>query len=269
MNTLFQDKVAFITGASAGIGRASALTFARHKAKVVVADIDINGGRETVELIKGEGGEAVFFPMDVTNSREVRSVIDQTVNLYGRLDYAHNNAGIEGKKATIVEQAEEDWDRLIDINLKGIWLCLKYEIPAMLRNESGAIVNTGSVSSELGLKNYSPYCASKHGIIGLTKTAALEFIKHNIRVNAVCPGLIDTEMISRSLVSDTVVDNGITGFFQSLRRYVGNTVLKNKQPAGRMGLAEEVAEAVVWLCSDKASFVNGHALVVDGGLLVK
>ena len=269
MNTPFQDKVALVTGAAGGIGRASAMAFARQKAKVVAADIDVKGGQETVELIKGEGAEAVFISVDVTNSREVKSLIDQIVSRYGQLDYAHNNAGIEGKKATLVEQTEEDWDRLIDINLKGIWLCMKYEIPAMLRNESGAIVNTGSVSSELGLKNYSPYCASKHGIIGLTKTAALEFIKHNIRVNAVCPGLIDTEMISRSIVGETLVDDGITGFFQNLKRYVGGTMLKNKQPSGRMGLAEEVAEAVVWLCSEKASFVNGHALVVDGGLMVK
>jgi len=267
-NVQFKDKVALVTGAGSGIGRASAFVFAACKAKVVVADIDTVKGEETSQLINKEGGEAVFIRTNVADAKDVKDLIDQTLKRYGRLDYGHNNAGIEGKKASIIEQTQEDWDNLIDINLKGVWLCMKYEIPAMLQNGGGVIVNTGSVSSEVGLRNYAPYCASKHGIIGLTKTAALEFIKENIRVNAVCPGLIDTDMITRSILGDTGSD-GMRRLWSGLKKEIGGALLKSKQPSGRMGLPEEVARAVIWLCSDQSSYINGHALVIDGGFVAR
>jgi len=267
--TRFKDKVALVTGGSGGIGRASALAFAREGAKVVVSDIQVETGEETVALIKEAGGQAVFIRADVSNSRQVESLIEQTVRTLGGLHYAHNNAGIGGEKAPLIEQAEETWDKVIDINLKGVWLCMKYQIKEMLKNRSGAIVNTGSVSSEVGLSKYSPYCASKPGIIGLTKTAALEYIKDGIRVNAVCPGLIDTEMVERSIVGDTKATNIVTEAFQNFKKNIAQAILTGKQPSGRMGSAAEVAEAVIWLCSDSASYVNGHALAIDGGFLVK
>ncbi|MDE2027611.1 MAG: glucose 1-dehydrogenase [Candidatus Omnitrophica bacterium] len=264
----FKDKVALVTGAGGGIGRASALGFAYCQARVVVADIDPLKGKETVALIQKEGGEAIFIQANVAVAKDVEALIDQTFKTYGRLDYGHNNAGIEGKKALLTEQTEEDWDKMAAINLKGAWLCMKYEIPALLQSGGGAIVNTGSIASELGLRNYGPYCAAKHGLIGLTKTAALEFAKRNIRVNAVCPGLIETDMITRSIVGETV-EAAPLSFLQGLKKKIGYAILKNKQPSGRMGLPEEVAMAVLWLCSDQSSFVNGHALVVDGGYVIK
>ena len=271
MNTQpqFEGKVALVTGAGSGIGRASALGFAACQAKVVIADIDTAKGEETARFIKKEGGQAVFIRANVADAKDVKELIEQVLKHYGRLDYGHNNAGVEGKKASLIEQTEEDWDKMIDINLKGVWLSMKYEIPAMLRNGGGVIVNTGSVSSEVGLRNYAPYCASKHGIIGLTKTAALEFVKENIRVNAVCPGLIDTDMITRSIVGDASNEGIMQGYWYRIKKMIGGAVLRSKQPSGRMGLPEEVALAVLWLCSDQSSFVNGHALVVDGGFIAK
>lgn len=265
----FNDRVALVTGAASGIGRASALAFARESAKVIVSDIESARGEETVSLIKEKGGQAQFIPADVSKASDVKALVDKTIGVYGRLDFAHNNAGIEGAKADIADSPEESWDRIIDINLKGVWLCMKYEIPEMLKNKAGAIVNTASAAGLVGWSKFAPYSASKHGVIGLTKTAAIEYMKSGIRVNAVCPGLIDNEMVQRAIIGEPSAGNAVKKVFQDVRKSIGRSLLSQKQPSGRMGLSEEVAEAVLWLCSSASSYVNGHALVVDGGMLAK
>jgi NAD(P)-dependent dehydrogenase (short-subunit alcohol dehydrogenase family) len=244
-------KVALVTGGSSGIGRASALAFAREGAKVVVADMQVKGGEETVRMIKDRGREAIFVKADVSKASDVEKLISTAVRTYSRLDCAHNNAGIEGVSASTMDCTEENWNRVIDINLKGVWLCMKYEIPQMLKQEGGAIVNTSSVAALVGFRDMPAYCASKGGIIQLTRTAALEFAAKGIRVNAVCPGVIRTPMVERI----------IGGKQEFEAQFIG------LEPAGRLGTPEEVAEAVVWLCSDAASFVTGHPMVVDGGLI--
>ena len=246
-------KVALVTGASSGIGRASALAFAREGAKVVVSDVNVDGGQETVRLIKGNSGEAIFVKTDVSQAAEVEALIRQTVAAYGRLDCAHNNAGVEGALVTTAEYTEEEWDRVLSINLKGAWLCLKYEIALMLSQRGGSIVNTASGLGLVGLAMYPAYVASKHGVIGLTKTAALECAKSGIRVNAICPGVIQTPMIDRVLTRHPQLAELLTA----------------TEPVGRLGKPEEIAEAAVWLCSDAASFVTGHAMAVDGGYLAQ
>jgi NAD(P)-dependent dehydrogenase (short-subunit alcohol dehydrogenase family) len=248
-----KDKVALVTGASSGIGRATALTFAREGAKVVVADMNVIGGQETVQLVKAAGGDAFFVETDVSQAASVEAMVSKTVETYGRLDYAHNNAGVEGVLSRTAEHTEEDWDPVIRINLKGVWLCMKYEIPQMLQQGAGAIVNTASGAGLIGVKRMSAYVASKHGVVGLTKTAALEYAKAGIRVNAVCPGVIQTPMVARvSGNRPDVLDKMIAA-----------------EPIGRSGQPEEIAEAVVWLCSDAASFVTGHAMAVDGGAVAQ
>lgn len=244
-----EGKVALITGGSKGIGRAAALAFAREGAKVVIADIAVEKCADTAQKIKDDGGEAHCIETDVSKTGQVRALIDEIVTLYGRLDYAFNNAGIEGKQAPTAESTEDNWDLVIDINLKGVWLCLKYEIAQMLRQGGGAIVNTASVAGVIGYPNISAYTASKHGVLGLTKTAALEYAKNNIRVNAVCPGVIRTAMIERFTSNDPQAEKQMA----------------ESAPMGRMGTPEEIADAVVWLCSDEASFVTGHPLIIDGG----
>ena len=251
----FMGKVALVTGASSGIGRASARAFARQGASVVVSDVAVEGGEETVRLIEEDGGEASFVEADVSKAAEVEALVGRTVEAYGRLDYAFNNAGIEGRMATnTADYPEEDWDRVIAINLKGVWLCMKHEIPQMLGQGGGSIVNNSSVEGLVGLQGTSAYAASKHGVVGLTKTVALEYAQSGIRVNAVCPGLIRTPMVERYTGGDAETEAQWAAIFE---------------PVGRMGSAEEVAEAVVWLCSDAASFVTGHAMAVDGGFVAR
>ena len=249
MAELMQDKVALVTGASSGIGRATALVFAREGAKVVVADLNVVGGQETVQLVKAAGGEAVFVETDVAQAASVEAMVQTALDTYGRLDCAHNNAGVEGVLSRTAEQTEQDWEPVIRINLKGVWLCMKYELPHMVQQGSGAIVNTASGAGLIGVKRMAAYVASKHGVIGLTRTAALEYAKSGVRVNAVCPGVIQTAMVER--VSGRRPD--------VLEKMIA------AEPVGRSGQPEEIAESVVWLCSDAASFVTGHAMAVDGG----
>ena len=249
MAELMQNKVALVTGASSGIGRATALAFAREGAQVVVADLNVVGGQETVQLVKAAGGEAVFVETDVSQAASVEAMVQTALDTYGRLDCAHNNAGVEGVLSRTAEQTEQDWEPVIRINLKGVWLCMKYEIPHMVQQGSGAIVNTASGAGLIGVKRMAAYVASKHGVIGLTKTAALEYAKSGVRVNAVCPGVIQTAMVER--VSGRRPD--------VLEKMIA------AEPIGRSGQPEEIAESVVWLCSDAASFVTGHAMAVDGG----
>ena len=243
-------KVALVTGGGSGIGRATVLTFARQGARVVVADVSLEGGNETVSLVEGAGGEAVFVEADVSKSDEVRSLIDKTVKTYGRLDCAHNNAAArKGRSAPTHEVTEEEWDRIIGIDLKNVFLCMKYEIPQMLEQGSGAIVNTASINGLVAGRNDAPYAAGKHGVVGLTRTAAVEYAKRGIRVNCVCPGWIDTPRVAHLEAAD---DNYLDDY-----------------PIGRKGSAQEIAEAVVWLCSDAASYVTGHTMAVDGGFLAQ
>jgi NAD(P)-dependent dehydrogenase (short-subunit alcohol dehydrogenase family) len=244
-------KAALVTGAGSGIGRATALACAREGAKIVVADMVVEGGEETVSMIKSAGGEATFVPVNVTQAAEVEAMVAAAVSAYGRIDCAHNNAGIEGVFATTADYPEEDWDRVMAVNLKGVWLCMKYEIPQMVQQSGGAIVNTASLAGLVGAKRMPAYVASKHGVAGLTKTAALEYAKSGIRINAVCPGIIHTSMVDRMFLS---------------RRPDLEDRLAAVEPMGRLGKPEEVAEAVVWLCSDAASFVTGHTMTVDGGI---
>lgn len=247
MAKIFEDKIALVTGGSFGIGRATAVAFAKHGAKVVIADWIED--KATLEQIEGEGGTGIFVKCDVSKGSDVDQLITQTVKTYGRVDYAINNAGIEGANAVTHECTEENWDKTIGINLKGVWLCMKYEIPLMLKQGKGAIVNVASVAGLIGFPGLPAYVASKHAIIGLTKTAALENAKQNIRINAVCPGAIKTAMIDRITGRDKTVEKQF----------------EDMEPIGRMGNPEEVAEAIIWLCSDSASFVTGNSMMVDGG----
>lgn len=253
MEKLFEGKVAVVTGGSSGIGRATALAFAREGAKVVVGDILKKEGQETISLIRQEGGEGIFVQTDVSKAKEVEALIQSCIQTYGRLDYAFNNAGIEGSIAPTADCTEENWDRVIAINLKGQWLCMKYEIPQMLKQGRGAIVNMASVAGLVAVQGLPAYCASKGGIIQLTRAAALEYAKAGIRINVVCPGLIETPLAER-------VINFIPEY--------GAQVIAG-HPIGRMGVPKEVAEAVIWLCSDAASFVTGHALAIDGGYVAQ
>jgi len=253
MAGLVQGKIALITGGGSGIGRAAALALAKEGATVAVSDILAAGGEETVRLIQAAGGEATFIKADVAKAAEVEALINKVVQTYGRLDCAVNNAGIEGEMTTTVDCSEENFDRIIAVNLKGVWLCMKHEIPQMLKQGGGAIVNTASVAGLIGFQGLPAYVASKHGVNGLTKTAALEYAKQGIRVNAVCPGVIHTPMLDRLFTS---------------RPGAGETIAA-MEPVGRLGKPEEIAAAVVWLCSDAASFVTGLPMAVDGGLIAQ
>ena len=248
----FKGKVALVTGAAMGIGRASALAFARRGAKVVVADVDVEGGKETVRLVKKPGGEAMFVKTDVSNAADVKALVKKTVETYDKLDYALNNAAINrGIGVTTADYKEDDWDIQVDVNLKGVWLCMKYEIPEMLKQGKGtAIVNTSSISGLSGHPADPAYVGSKFGVVGITKSTALQYAKTGIRINCVCPGPIRTSLYERVVAA-------IPGIEEA-------TLERN--PMGRVGEPEEVAEAVIWLCSDAASYITGHPLSVDGGL---
>ncbi len=249
-------KVALVTGGASGIGRAAAAAFAREGARVVVADSAVAEGEETVRRIRAVGGTAVFVPVDVSRGDEVERMVRRGVEAYGRLDCAFNNAGIQGELAQTAECSEENWQEVITVNLTGVWLCMKHEIPYMLRQGGGAIVNTASNFGLVGSSGMPAYAASKHGVLGLTKVAALEYAKAGIRVNAVCPGPTQTPMVDRILRQQPELASRLVD------------TVKARVPLGRMGGPEEVAEAVVWLCSDAAVFVTGAALAVDGGFVV-
>ncbi|MFQ5933325.1 MAG: SDR family oxidoreductase [Dehalococcoidia bacterium] len=244
----FEGKVALVTGGSGGIGRATSLAYAEEGAKVVVADVLVENGQETVRMIEDSGGEATFVEADVSKAAEVEAMVDKVVEAYGRIDFAYNNAGIEGVLVYTHEYPEQMWDKVIDINLKGVWLCMKYEVPYMLKQGGGAIVNTSSIAGLRGAANWSVYTASKHGVIGLTKSAAIEYGPNGVRVNAVCPSIIQTPMYDRALAGHE-------------EQYI------RAHPLRRMGTPEDVARVVIWLCSDSASFVTGQATLVDGGYL--
>ncbi len=253
MAGLTEGKVALVTGAGSGIGRATALVFAREGAKVVVSDIVVEGGQETVQQIEAAGGEAIFVKADVSQAADVETLIAKTVETYGRLDCAFNNAGIEGGMKLTIDCTKEEFDRTIAVNLTGVWLCMKYEIQQMLSQGSGAIVNTASAAGLVGFPGLPDYVASKHGVVGLTKTAALEYAKSGIRVNAVCPGVIQTPMVERGAQLSPGFDE----------------LALSMEPVGRFGQPSEIGEAVVWLCSDAASFVTGIPMQVDGGLVAQ
>ncbi len=247
----YEGKVVLVTGGSYGIGRAAAIGFSRRGAKVAVADMDETRGSETLRLVREAGGEAVFIRTDVSREADAKAMVEKTVTTYGRLDCAFNNAGIHKEFIPTTEFMESDWNQVIDVNLKSVWLCMKYEIPEMLKLGKGAIVNTSSAAGLVAILSNPAYPASKHGVVGLTKTTALEFARKGIRVNAICPGPTRTGMHEALIAvsSDTV------------------KILIEKTPMGRLGEPEEVANAAIWLCSDEASYITGHALPVDGGVV--
>ena len=247
----FENKVALITGAASGIGRATALKFAQKGSKVLVSDIAEGGGKETVNLIKEQGGEAVFFKANVANEEQVKALVQHTLYTYGRLDFAVNNAGVGTAFKPTHESATEDWNFVISVNLSGVFFCMREEIPHMLANEEGgAIVNISSAAGVGGFAMQSAYAASKHGVIGLTRTAALEYAKYGIRCNAICPAFTRTQMVNQ--------------IFEIKPDW--EEKLKYSIPMRRYGTPEEIADGIIWLCSPESSFVTGHALLLDGGM---
>jgi NAD(P)-dependent dehydrogenase (short-subunit alcohol dehydrogenase family) len=253
MAALLNGKVALITGAGSGIGRAAALIFAREGARLTLSDIVAEGGEETLAMVKQAGAEAIFMRSDVSKLAEVEALVAKVVSTFGRIDCAFNNAGIDGKMAKVAECTEENWARTLAVNLTGVFFCMKAEIPHMLRQGGGAIVNTASVAGLTGSPGLPAYVASKHGVVGLTRAAALEYGREKIRVNCVCPGPIRTPMLGRLL----------TGRPEMEQRFA------SAEPLKRLGEPAEIGEAVAWLCSDAASYVTGHAMPVDGGYMAK
>jgi NAD(P)-dependent dehydrogenase (short-subunit alcohol dehydrogenase family) len=254
VNGTYTGKVAFVTGAGGGIGRAAALAFAREGASVVVADVSEKENQQTARMIEDQAGRALAVRCDVTQVAEVKAALDKTLEAFGRLDFAFNNAGIEPRNpAPTADYDLDEWERIINIDLRGVFLCMKYEIPLMLKQGGGAIVNTSSGAGIIGIKGSPAYTAAKHGVIGLTRATALDYAAQNIRVNVVCPGYIDTPMMER-----------FTGGTAQ-----GRAKVIAEEPVGRMGTPEEIAAAVVWLCSDTAKFVIGSAMVIDGGQTIQ
>jgi NAD(P)-dependent dehydrogenase (short-subunit alcohol dehydrogenase family) len=245
----FDGKVALVTGGTAGMGLVTAVAFAKQRAKVVVCGRREAEGVEALRLIKQAGGEGLFIRCDVTKASDVETMIDRIEATYGRLDIAFNNAGVGAKYLPIEQQTEEEFDRVTAINLKGVWLCMKHEIPAILRAGGGAIVNNSSVGGLIGLAGMGIYNATKHGVLGLTKSAAIDYAKKGIRINAVCPGIIQTEMAASSMGGREAVQK------------LGAA----RHPIGRAGESEEVADAVLWLCSPQSSMLIGQAIALDGG----
>jgi NAD(P)-dependent dehydrogenase (short-subunit alcohol dehydrogenase family) len=243
------QKVAIITGGSSGIGRATAVALAKDGVKIAIAARRAKEGEETVRLVNEAGSEGTFVKTDVANEDDVRSLVEKTVKTYGRLDYAFNNAGIEETMTPLVDQTSDIFDQIMNVNVKGVWLCMKHEIPEMIRTGGGAIVNMSSGAGVIGFPQMPIYISSKHAVLGLTKSAALEYAKSGIRINAVAPGGVETDMLKRA--------------HEDNKQFV--ETLKPMHPIGRIGKPEEIANAVVWLLSDKASFVLGHTLLVDGG----
>ena len=239
-------KTALVTGGGSGIGRAAALAFSREGARVIVADI-VEAGEETVRLISAGGGDALFVPADVARAGDVEQMVRASVERYDRLDYAFNNAGIGGPAASTADYTLEDWNRVLSVNLTGVWLCMKYELLQMRAQGAGVIVNNASILGLVGYRTAPAYVAAKHGILGLTKTAALENAQFGIRVTAVCPGFIHTPMVDTGLTAEAA------------------QAVAAQHAMGRMGRPEEIADAVVWLCSDAASFITGQPVVIDGG----
>jgi NAD(P)-dependent dehydrogenase (short-subunit alcohol dehydrogenase family) len=250
--SLFNGKTAIVTGAASGIGRTSALLYAKKGAKIVVSDVDTSGGQETVQMITDQGGEAFFFQTDVSDHKQCEALVEATVSEYGRLDIAFNNAGIGGEQNPTADYSIEGWQKLIGINLSGVFYCMKYQIPAMLKTGGGAIVNMASILARVGIENSPAYVTSKHGVIGMTQNAAIEYGRHGIRVNSVGPGFIRTPLIAELEANEEVRNQLIA-----------------MHPIGRLGEPEEVAELVIWLSSDKASFVTGAYYPVDGGYLAR
>lgn len=251
MEQIFKDKVIVITGSTFGIGKSTAVAFAKRGAKVVLSDWFED--EETEKIIKGIGGDAIFVKCDVSNEAEVKNLVARAISHYGRLDFAFNNAGIEGTPAPVTDCTTDNWNNTININLKGVWFCMKYQIPEMLKVGGGSVVNNASIAGLVGFGGVPAYVASKHGVVGLTKNAALDYAKQNIRVNAVCPGVIQTPMIDRFTGKDP----------KTLEQLVA------AKPMGRVGQPEEIAEAVVFLCSNAASFITGQAIAIDGGWTVQ